>query len=73
MERWWNRNQAWIESYSIKAGECLKLFWSISNSGQAGFESINSTISIEDIYYQLNNEDIAKYLKDKEEKEEENN
>ncbi len=40
---------------------------------EISFESINTTISVEDIYYQVNNEDIVKYLKDKEEKEEENN
>ena len=37
---------------------------------EISFESINTTISVEDIYYQVNNEDSVKYLKDKEEKEE---
>ncbi len=40
---------------------------------EINFESINTTISVEDIYYQVDNEDIVKYLKDKKEKEEENN
>ncbi len=33
------------------------------------FNSIDSTISVEDIYYQVKNDDMAKYLKDKEEME----
>ena len=35
---------------------------------EISFESINTTISVEDIYYQVDNEDIVKYLKDKEER-----
>ena len=35
---------------------------------EISFESINTTISVEDIYYQVDNEDSVKYLKDKEER-----
>ena len=35
---------------------------------EISFESINTAISVEDIYYQVDNEDIVKYLKDKEER-----
>ena len=37
---------------------------------EISFESINSTISVEDIYYQVDNEDSVNYLKEKKEKEE---
>ena len=37
------------------------------------FESINTTISVEDIYYQVTNDDMAKFLTEQEKKESEGN
>jgi len=36
---------------------------------EINFESINSTVSVEDIYYHVDNKDLVEFIKDKEEKE----